>query len=515
MAINWERVWDLVVIIYCSLAVGIAFGLPLPSMEDFIEAPSKDGPGGGLGLSETVYSLAIAAFNVGDVVGSVTSGLLNRHLSVRGTFALGSVAGVIGGVLYALAGVASGTAWLAIFGRFMQGIWSGVANSMIRVFLVNTYSGEDLIPMMSFVGFVVAIMMAGSPALDGLLSMLPVVGTSVLWVDQYRASGWLLSVIALIGVVLVLTVLSNKDDATQNAAESTTDNNKNGSNTTWMWDTNGVNRWLIFVLMAAFFVSSFGFTALETMATPLMTDQFGFPEVRISVVYLIIGGLSALCCGLLFLITKRKWISEKQQCLGSLLCLAGGFYLVSDWQFGSDSCHQWDCSYDETQVCSANLTSIPCQASPGCVWNQNGLYGDCDVCPPVCHDPHRTLGVNEFFSGFFFVNLAFIVGRLMSGGLYAKLLGRTPSTRFMQGLLNGTGSCARVIGPPIAVALYELASHRTYGVMLFFGTLSLITAAPFIWLWNDRAWNRVDAENEEMKEGLLRKDFRRSINEEV
>lgn len=137
--------------------------------------------------------------------------------------------------------------------------------------------------------------------------------------------------------------------------------------------------------------------------------------------------------------------------------------LWTDWSSWShDPCQDFTCSYslNSSIVCPSNHTIEACQSfSPSCVWMQNGTFGPCHNCPPVCRNPgkhkdissyhqnshpqEQSLSVYQLYIGNMLLAIGFTMGRAASSGYYSELL-QGKAQGFLMGLIIATGMiCSR------------------------------------------------------------------------
>jgi len=282
-----------------------------------------------------------------------------------------------------------------------------------------------------------------------------------------------------------------------------------------IWNANGWPIYTIMYMVYSFFVISFGFAIIETMGAQIAGDQYGMSVAKSSWIFTA-GGIANVFTFALLLLTrdntpastailpsptkkrtcKRIKIMDKQMMLGALFISMCGMLVLVDWQAikPNDPCEQYTCSLNYEDWCEdkLNTTMVPCMNDKEnkCIWNQDGAFGPCDHCPPICRSDTHTLSIYQTYIGFMLVNLAFPVGRIGTTALYTKMLdpvrevlGMKKKQGFMLGLLNGGGCVARMVGPLIAEAAYIAAGHKTYAMSLMlagvFGSATLFLALMY------------------------------------
>jgi MFS family permease len=259
-----------------------------------------------------------------------------------------------------------------------------------------------------------------------------------------------------------------------------------------VWDTNGASTQVILTLLFGFFMSSLGFTMVETMAAPVMQDHFG-TSVSSSSLLFFVGGAASVLSFLVIFFLNKYWktangdpvVNPRQQAIFSMVMSCMGALLLTDFQsLQEDPCSQFSCSWEiGGETCAPELTADPCSASATCGWNPT--LADCGAdCPPVCYNPALQMAPEQLFGGFALINLAFPVGRVGIASFYSQLLqSKKKQSGLMQGLLVATGSLARIAGPLFSVALYASQDHRTYLLMTIMAALYALTARALVRLY--------------------------------
>lgn len=300
-----------------------------------------------------------------------------------------------------------------------------------------------------------------------------------LYVDQYRSVGYVLTILSASGVFIIHYGLNRPTGQKPSVG--------------W-WDYNQVSPMLMWSLLGAFFVSSFGYTALETLTTPIMMDHLGYDESQSSIIYVVGGAIAAVFFGALYVMTSRGWLNQKAQCLVALIILASGYVIMSDhWQVGHDVCQNWSCSYSLASCPTVNVSQAACimaaaTQDTGCVWNM----AQCDDCPPVCRNPTYYISPAQLWIGFTMINWGFIACRVLSATLFTKFLKDSPSQAMMQSILTAMGGTARVIGPLMAVSVYEMTEfHHTWFVMGCLFVVTLMPVIPYLMNWTSSSWQRI------------------------
>jgi hypothetical protein len=246
------------------------------------------------------------------------------------------------------------------------------------------------------------------------------------------------------------------------------------------WENNGRPNWIVWNTILAFFISSLGYTAIETMATPYMQDQLAIEVDKTSIVFLIGGIANVIVFTLIVLLPKELTDLRLQIVFSSVLCVVGCLFLVN-WKglihapFAKDDpCQMFTCAFD------TGINNYPCanvtESNDMCA-NKNCLAigAECETCLDICLKPALTLSYVFVIIGFAVINVGFPPGRVGSGAYYSVLLG-AKKQGFMQGLLVSSGSIARILAPLIVNGVYTATDHQPWSSSL---VLAVIFAIPF------------------------------------
>lgn len=167
-----------------------------PSMSEYIR--SLDG-------SRAVYGQAISLFFVGRILGLPLFGLLADYVSFESAFKSSLLLGVVGGLVYALAGLFKAL-WFILLSRFILGASTGVISAAMA-FAGAAAAGEQT----KFSGITVLVynvVTVVAPALGSLLTVLPHEGTAF---NSYTYCGYALMVFNVISLLIHVKFFQEPD----------------------------------------------------------------------------------------------------------------------------------------------------------------------------------------------------------------------------------------------------------------------------------------------------------------
>jgi hypothetical protein len=452
-------------------------------MRPYAVSPKNADPPG-LGQNDAFFSLFVTSFSIGELIGAIGLGLLSsRTDNNHGLLVISFSIGLIGSVLYGSVVPPA----VAIIGRTLIGVWTGSLATISRTWISLNIGSDRISFVMSVLGIFNCISIATSPGLNGLLAIINE-GNSIFRLDAYRSPGWFTAILCVLGLAFApLFIRANRNfeysSLKQTICEMDMQNYRRPNEEyIWfdsslvrkirsLWDNNGVPNSVLWIVIFAFYTSSFGFTIVETMATPILSDHFGMDIKKSSILFVVGGSVSAVVFVVQSLILRKKWINERQLTVVAMALFALGALAMGDWQIFGDS-----------GKCSGAENYESCIGTDPCVWNQRGPYGDCDTCARSCYDSRWSLMLWQLYVGFVLINAALPPGRVCTAAIYSQLLGQRKQG-FMQGVLVGSGSISRILGPLIAVGLYESANKHTWLLMIFlilwFGGCGALTSVVY------------------------------------
>jgi MFS family permease len=489
-------IFECLLLTYYGIATGFSFGLPLPTMSHYITGSISEG---GLHGSITDYSWTVTAFSIGELVGSFSLAPLQSKIGLYAAILLSKLIALAGALMY-YGGKNVHTIALA---RVMLGLWSGTINVSMRTHFKEIVPHERLAEAMNGSAFLVVIAMAISPGFASIVEKVQL--------DIYRGPGLILSIFILLGILLHLgyfwgnrnafIIQSPADDAAGRTQERQhllpAPRDETFEN---MW---GLKAPVAIALLSCFFVSSVGFTMLEAMAVPIMSNQYGMDVSESGSLFMIAGLASALAFVLMFFINRHKLLSVYVQTLLTLAMMFASYLLLTSFEsFGpQDPCQQFSCSFDVKSSCPPISSVDMCVAQSQCVWNptfRKGSTGSvCTTCPPVCMNPNFTFSYSRMMVGFTGVNVGFVTGRVASATLYSILLKGRRKT-IMQAVLVSTGSIARIAAPVVSIAIYQVSSFQTYGIMLLMAGATFLSILLMLMLRNHLNDKKTSASGQEI-----------------
>ena len=395
----------------------------------------------------------------------------------------------------------------------------------------NRVFGEIIGGLQSFFAIFVCVSMAVSPYIGGVLDTdITFQTTSVVQFNIFTWPGWILSACGLICSFAVL-ILKNtggsppspvvlpttptptpslafkqnksrllSDDSFNRERDSNPSNPNsmdqseishlleqtsfNKPKSKWsLWENNDRPNWIVWNTIFAFFVSSLGFTAIETMATPYLQDQLAVEVEDTSIVFLV-GGIANVVVFVLMLFLPAVVLDFRVQIIfSSLMSVIGCLFLIN-WKglihaplAKDDPCQMFTCAFptgiNNYPCINETLSNDLCQDK-----NCLAIGLECETCLPICLKPALTLTYTLIMVGFAVINVGFPPGRVGSGSYYSALLG-AKKQGFMQGLLVSSGSVARIVGPIIVNGVYTASDHQPWTSSLL---LAVIFSLPLV-LW--------------------------------
>ncbi|KAL3276812.1 hypothetical protein HHI36_012174 [Cryptolaemus montrouzieri] len=353
-------------------------------------------------------------------------------------------------------------------------------------------------------------------------------------IDMYTACGWISVLIAIINLYMFLPTIfiEHKIAGREAMLKQKKDNIKD------TYKLHKPNYFATWTLIVAFFVIVFNFMLLETLATPLTMDQFGWSKsqslkytgILISVGALISIGTSVAIPQL------SKYFSEVK------IMVWGGFFFMAlgraiyipynndpppiydndlklnltffcDRTFRNSSFNPTNFNVSELSILNVNFSSfsdfLEVNKTEDLIKSATFNCGDDLVgCPSTqtwCAEL-PALTITNFVIGLLLTTFGYPLGITLIQTLVSKHLGTRPQGVWM-GLLTGAGCLSRVLGPVCVTHIYE-----GYGTIWTFGLTSAMMVVSLIWLiYFEKEITPVeivamDEESQELKDVCLNKE---------
>jgi MFS family permease len=480
MSEAFRRWLDLAIISVIGVLVGLTFGLPLSSMEQFTVVREADG---GLGASSlTPYSIVSAGFPVGQALGAHVSGVLIAALMRRHSrrphhvgFALSLLTTAVGAVAYWLG---NSLIWIGV-GRLLQGVGSAGLQTTVRSFINrSTEKGFVSVVTTATASFVSIFMGAGPAISSAFATIAPIkVGGGVV-IDRFRVPGvFLLGATAL--TLLTLPLLADRINvhrkplplvaAPINEAQPLLPPKPSTPSLPKSW------RALALSPIAAMLLIGTGLSAVfagyETVAAPLLARKFGTSIAELGNVFL----WSSVAAAASFIVvaavlTPRRSTGKPTVSANAVLLLVlvlSVMALLDLADFGSLA----EPLRGLTSKCSAAADALECSALDWCSWNA--------IQPPLCRIGRGGVDAVTLVS-LAMVNIAFVVGRVVSAGQFMTFCHAESSAK-AAAVLQIVGSVARVVAPIVFIQLLDaVPDFPSLWPFAISGALMLLVTVHFL-----------------------------------
>uniref|UniRef100_A0A182JXE3 Major facilitator superfamily (MFS) profile domain-containing protein n=1 Tax=Anopheles christyi TaxID=43041 RepID=A0A182JXE3_9DIPT len=406
--------------------------------------------------------------------------------------------------------------WM-LYSRFLIGV-SSSSVAVCRSYLSaatkvkERTSAVSMVSLAQTLGFIVGPVMQGAVTMFGE-DGLPLVKNK-LHLNMYTATGWINVFMGILNFCLFLPfVFKEKRIA---AREAMMQQGMQSEKDTWKsMKPDYLSAW---TLICAFFILVFNFVFLETLATPLTMDMFGWTKSEALYYMAWIMAVGAILASAMFLMIDPlcKRFPEQQ------VLIWGGFFLmvlgravyipmsdtppklalpeneslssmrmqdVSPYVYGSNFTNVW-----------SNMTRLD--------FDYNGPYPTSDLvtaddgtdllgCPPSQEWCKTTRGmtISQFLVGYAFTAIGYPIGVTLITTIFSKVLGPRPQGTWM-GIMTGSGCLSRAMGPVFLSTIYT-----KFGLYWTFGSTAVMMSATMLWLWQ-MSWFHVVQKDKDRSSGL-------------
>ncbi|CAH4036738.1 major facilitator superfamily domain-containing protein 8 isoform X1 [Pieris brassicae] len=439
--------WRSVYVIYFTMfQMSLGFSIVLTGVWPYLDKLE------GGSSSKEALGLAVGASPLGQLIASPLLGLwANRSGGARAPILTSLIVFVLASLLYANLHMARPHAHRAMLvARTLVGVSSAnvaVARSYLSAATRESERTRAVagLSLAQVLGFVVgpALQAAAAPLGPGEAYVESDLAPRL---DMYTAPGWINALLGTVNIVLFLPFCfkERKIAAREAMIAQGKDTEKEALKAL---KPDLVSSW---TLVAAFFVLVFNFVLLETLATSLTMDQFGWSK-RQALEYMgaLMSAGALLACAVFALITPLTKLFEERA-----LLLWGGFLLTG---LASILCIPWGPYGPPLAPPEAREAGggCPARTQPWCLTT-------------------RGLTLPQFFLGYTCVSIGYPLGVTLIQTIFSKVLGPRPQGVWM-GVLTGAGCIARALGPVFVATVYaRRGPDATFGATATFTFCALV-----------------------------------------
>ncbi|GAB5356605.1 hypothetical protein AAMO2058_000303900 [Amorphochlora amoebiformis] len=457
LGLDWQAFVYMNVFLACS-----SFSCALPTIEPYLQELGAVG----------FWAYAVSIYSVGQFIASPIWGYLCSVYRSENTLYASLLIGIIGGFLYATAQ----SGMVILIARLLIGLYTGSQEACHRTIVVRCTADVDRTIAQAGVSTATVLGFLFGPAFAGIFFFKPLGPLYLLGVplklDEFTGPGWIIVAFCLISSFFVTVGLTQEQtkglpqcvsyteaeslrtrDQTAYQALSSPDRSDGGIRSPCT-DASKLRRDFkdgvsiisitkdpdvqaarmptrftgIGICGLVLFVNALGFSAYETITTPLVKNDFGWDLFYADMLFVAAG----IVCILVFFVIRVTSATVQDRYL--LLC--------------------------------------------GVVFSTVG-YG------LMTEFVHNRLALPRFLLGFAAVNAAMELNRSVTMALASKILPPTSNNQgLLQGLLISCVACARIIGPMYAVWVWNVTDRDRYsqGHWIFVGLFVcfLITTIAYI-----------------------------------
>jgi MFS family permease len=399
----------------------VSFSIILPSLQPYL---SRNGAGA------YFYGLTVAIYSVGEMIGAVAFGKVYESLTVRyeggakTTLLMCIGLGIIGSSLY-VAGDIFGSPYMIMWGRMLQGLWTGGKQVVEQTYLSETAPPDRVTELTSELGTFAILGFVCGPSFGALFTSIDVNLGNGLVLDAYTAPGWF--ILALCVVIFGVVCVSFQPEPAPSFEGSKAGGGlgklggerDHAFERSYTMDSGGAgsgsggggtdvlappNEKGLTVLLLLFIIHFFSFAVQETITTPFVLQAYGWTQRDVNLLFVGVGIVSLVTSvGVKY---ATRCVDDYHLLITSLLVgLFGSLVLIDSF--------------------------------PG--------WGGPQVLP-----------AGRFFLGFTLITVAFPFGRNVSLSVFSQILGPTPQGEWF-GWMFAAGAVPRIIGPSWSLYALDVA----------------------------------------------------------
>lgn len=291
--IPWAAVFYINVFMAC-----ISFSIVMPSLFLYLQ---------GMGANPAFYALVVAAYSIGEALGSVALGALSNVIGTKRTMQTCAMVSCSGALSYALADscarpsaavlreAAVGSQlvppelgpFVVLAGRILQGIGSGGQQAVEQAYLTVAAPYEERTAMTAKLSTFACLGFIFGPALGAVVSQTPAFAIGGVRFDTFTKQGW---VVAVLNSCMCMMTTCCFTEVRHEPAQAEAEGEAGGA---------ARRDWGVWACILFFFVHFNGFAVQETITTPLVKDWFGWDAVAANLLFTAAGVGNLLCAVLM------------------------------------------------------------------------------------------------------------------------------------------------------------------------------------------------------------------------
>ena len=270
------QLWQVVFYVNVFFAC-IAFSIVMPSLYLYL---------GAMGASASFYALVVAAFSVGEAIGSVALGALSNAIGCKRTLQLCTLLALSGSTSYALADTVhrlgdheypSLGPFVVLIARLLQGIGSGGQQTVEQTYLGIAAPPAERTNLTSKLSTFACLGFIFGPALGALVSQVPRFEMGEVRFNTFTNQGWVVAVLNVCMCCLTtwgfVEVSPAWDAGSGGGGGDSSVERGDGSSKTSAAEGSASDRETVvgvWTCILLFFVHFNGFAIQETITTPIV-----------------------------------------------------------------------------------------------------------------------------------------------------------------------------------------------------------------------------------------------------
>eukprot|EP00298_Acanthocystis_sp_HF-20_P028750 c7578_g1_i1.p1 GENE.c7578_g1_i1~~c7578_g1_i1.p1 ORF type:complete len:477 (+),score=196.71 c7578_g1_i1:1-1431(+) len=290
----------LILVLATNFGIGTEYAILMPTVWQYVKS---------VGGSQFYLGLVLAAFSVSRTIFFYVFGRWTDKRNMKEPFVCSFIIGFIGNVMYGIAGRFDSKE-LILGGRIVAGL--GAANStLVQHFIAKNYRSEERTKYLSIFQATAMMSVLAGPAINIALVALDDQNLELdgFVFDSETAAGYLM---AFLNLVLFFLYLIFFEDSAEDLEQKEFQIQSSSRPELYGW---GESLKIVLIDRAGWFpmlvnfVTAFGITSLETLVTPLTSDQYGWGTEENSYLFCGLCGVGVLAVISTVILDKRPWMS--------------------------------------------------------------------------------------------------------------------------------------------------------------------------------------------------------------
>ncbi|KAL0216639.1 hypothetical protein P9112_008823 [Eukaryota sp. TZLM1-RC] len=264
---------DMYIVLFVVLLDGIAFGVTMPSIYQYVRQ---------LGGSKFQYGIIVSSFSAGTFIGGPLLGIWYNRRSLKESLSGAMFICTFCSITYAI----SWNVWVVLFSRLLLGVGSG-SLAIVRAYLSTVTTSAERTLANAYVNALQILGIVLGPVVGLVFSFIDIRIVGKLHINEYTSPGWLCALLFLVSVFLLRCYFIETRPRTKEAAES-------------FQKFSGLSRALVICLVLNYILSTVN-AVIQAVASPFVMSAYGWNVAQTGLMF----AFGAVACILGYVLLQK------------------------------------------------------------------------------------------------------------------------------------------------------------------------------------------------------------------